>query len=179
MNKTMTVQMRAHKFVTSNIRATLVFALALLLGACGFHLRGSANIPEIYKHLQVQSSQNTPLDKWLRAELIGLRVQLDEPTSIILHVLAVRPTRQELTGSLTEIQVGVEVDFRMENAQGEPLTATRTISSHRSFQYNQNTVGIQSQQEELLQSDLYQSAAQQIVRQVATGRLPILAKSAS
>ncbi len=177
MNKTMTVQART--FVTSNVRATLVFALALLLGACGFHLRGNADIPEIYKHLQVQSPQNTPLDKWLRAELTGLRVQLDEPNSTILHVLNIRPTRQELTGSLTEIQVGVEVDFRLENAKGEPLTAVRTISSRRSFQYNQNTVGIQSQQEELLQADLYQSAAQQIVRQIATGRLPTLTKSAS
>ncbi len=177
MTQTMTV--KAHEYVTSNVRATLVFALALLLGACGFHLRGSADIPDIYKHLQVKTSQNSPLDKWLRAELIGLRVQLDEPTSPILHVLAVRPTRQELTGSLTEIQVGVEVDFRMEDAQGMPLTATRTISSRRSFQYNQNTVGIQSQQEELLKNDLYQSASQQIVRQVATGRLPTLSKAAS
>ncbi|HEY4713943.1 MAG TPA: LPS assembly lipoprotein LptE [Aquirhabdus sp.] len=176
MNKTMTVQ--ARDYVTSNVRATLVFALALLLGACGFHLRGSADIPDIYKHLQVKTTQNTPLEKWLRAELIGLRVQLDQSTSPILHILAVRPTRQELTGSLTEIQIGVEVDFRLENAQGEPLTAIRTISSRRSFQYNQNTVGIQSQQEELLQTDLYQSAAQQIVRQVATGRLPALTKSA-
>lgn len=175
----MTVQTRIHDYITSNVRATMVFTLALLLGACGFHLRSSTDIPEIYKHLQIQTTQNTPLEKWLRAELIGLRVQLDEPTSTILHVLAVRPTRRELTGSLTEIQVGVEVDFRLENAQGEPLTPTRTISSRRSFQYNQNTVGIQSQQEELLQNDLYQSAAQQIVRQIATGRIPNLAKSAS
>lgn len=175
----MTVQARARKNVTSNIRTILILSLALVLGACGFHLRGSTNIPEIYKHLQVHTPQNTPLENWLRAELTGLHVQLDEPTSSILHVLAVRPTRQELTGSLTEIQVGVEVDFRLENAQGEPLTAIRTISSRRSFQYNQNTVGIQSQQEELLQTELYQSAAQQIVRQIATGRLPTLTKSAS
>ena len=179
MKKTMTVKTNASHFFTGHIRATVVFAFAFLLGACGFHLRGSADIPEIYKHLQVQSPQNTPLDKWLRTELIGLRVQLDEPSSTILHVLAVRPTRQELTGSLTEIQVGVEVDFRLENPKGEPLTTIRTISSRRSFQYNQNTVGIQSQQEELLQADLYQSAAQQIVRQIATGRLPTLTKSAS
>lgn len=179
MNKTMTIKTLARDHVTGNIRVAVVFALVLLLGACGFHLRGNEDIPETYKHLQVKSTQNTPLEKWLRAELIGLRIQLDEPTSPILHVLAVRPTRQELTGSLTEIQVGIEVDFRMEDAQGEPLTATRTISTRRSFQYNQNTVGIQSQQEELLQTDLYQSAAQQIVRQVATGRLPTLSKSAS
>lgn len=177
MNQSMTVQARG--YVTSNARVTLVFALALLLGACGFHLRGSADIPDSFKHLQVKTTANTPLEKWLRAELTGLRVQLDEPTSPILHVLAVRPTRQELTGSLTEIQIGVEVDFRLENSQGEPLTAIRTISSRRSFQYNQNTVGIQSQQEELLQTELYQNAAQQIVRQVATGRLPNLPKSAS
>jgi LPS-assembly lipoprotein len=177
MNQSMTVQARG--YVTDNVRATLVFALALLLGACGFHLRGSADIPDIYKHLQVKATPNTLLDKWLRAELTGLRVQLDEPTSPILHILEVRPTRQELIGSLTEIQVGVEVDFRLENAQGEPLTVIRTISSRRSFQYNQNTVGIQSQQEELLQTDLYQSAARQIVRQVASGRLPTLPKSSS
>lgn len=175
----MTVKARASDYVTSNIRVTLIFALALLLGACGFHLRGSADIPDAYQHLQIKSSQTTLLDQWLRAELIGLRVQLDEPTSPILHILVVRPTRQELTGSLTEVQLGVEVDFRLENAAGEPLTAIRTISSRRSFQYNRNTVGIQSQQEELLQSELYQSAAQQIVRQVALGRLPILNQAAS
>ena len=71
MNQTMTVNL------TSHVRATLIFALVLLLGACGFHLRGSADIPEIYKHLQVKTVQNTLLEKWLRADLIGLRVQLD------------------------------------------------------------------------------------------------------
>ncbi len=165
--------------IFSNFRATILVALVLLLGACGFHLRGSGSIPEIYHHLQVKAPKDSLLTKWLRAELIGLQVKLDEPNTPILHILAIRPTRQELVGSLTEITIGIEVDFRMEDAQGDPLTATRTIISHRSFQYNQNTVGIPSQQEDLLQTDLYQGAAQQIVRQLATGRMPAVPKSTS
>jgi LPS-assembly lipoprotein len=174
MNKT--IEIRDNM---SHFRATVLVALVLLLGACGFHLRDAGSIPNIYQHLQIKVSKESLLTKWLRAELIGMHVQLDQPNSPVLHILAIRPTRQELVGSLTEIQIGVEVDFRIEDPQGEPLTATRTIISHRSFQYNQNTVGIQSQQEDLLQTDLYENAAQQIVRQLATGRMPLTTKSAS
>jgi len=172
MNKTIAIRDNLNNF-----RATIIVALVLLLGACGFHLRGTANIPVIYQHLQIKAQQDGLLTHWLRAELVGMHVELDEPSSPILHILAVRPTRQELVGSLTEIQIGVEVDFRIEDAQGNPITATRTITSHRSFQYNKNTVGIQSQQEDLLQNDLYAGAAQQIIRQLATGRIPAIAKS--
>jgi LPS-assembly lipoprotein len=175
MNKTIAIRENI-----SHFRAAIVVTLVLLLGACGFHLRGTnGSIPEIYQHLQVNVQKDSPLAKWLHAELTGMHVQLDEPNSPVLHILAIRPTRQELVGALTEVQVGVEVDFRIEDAQGNPLTATRTTISRRSFQYNKNTVGIQSQQEDLLQNDLYESAAQQIVRQLATGRMPMLSKSAS
>jgi len=171
MNKAITVRDNIN-----HLKATVIVALVLLLGACGFHLRDAGSIPDIYQHLQIKAQKESPLTPWLRAELAGMHVQLDEPNSPILHILAVRPTRQELVGSLTEVQIGVEVDFRIEDAQGGPLTATRTITSHRSFQYNKNTVGIQSQQEDLLQKDLYEGAAQQIVRQLATGRMPVIAK---
>ncbi len=172
MNKTIAIRDNMNNF-----RATIVVALVLLLGACGFHLRGTENIPDVYQHLQLKVQKDSLLTKWLRAELIGMHVQLDEPNAPILHILDVRPTRQELVGSLTEVQIGAEVDFRIEDTLGNPLTATRTITSHRSFQYNKNTVGIQSQQEDLLQNDLYEAAAQQIVRQLATGRMPTIAKS--
>ena len=174
MNKTLEI-----RYNLSHVPAIMLVALVLVLSACGFHLRNSGSVPNIYKHLQVKSSDSTLLTKWLRAELIGMRVQLDGANAPVLNVLAVRPTRQELVGSLTQIQIGLEVDFRIEDAQGKVLTDTRTITSYRNFQYNQNTVGIQSQQEELLQTDLYANAAQQVVRQLATGRLPITTQSAS
>ncbi len=172
MNKTIAIRENMNNF-----RVTILVALVLLLGACGFHLRDTGSIPDVYQHLQIKAQNDSLLTKWLRAELTAMHVQLDEPSSPILDILAVRPTRQELVGSLTEIQIGVEVDFRLEDAQGNPITATRTITSHRSFQYNKNTVGIQSQQEDLLQNDLYEAAAQQIVRQLATGRMPLIVKS--
>jgi LPS-assembly lipoprotein len=179
MDINMMNKITANRENVSHFRATIVLALVLSLAACGFHLRGTGSIPLDYQHLQVKVEQNSLLTKWLRADLIGMHVQLDEPTAPALRILAIRPTRQELVGSLTEIQIGIEVDFRLEDAAGEPLSATRTVMTHRSFQYNQNTVGIQNQQEDLLQNDLYESAAQQIVRQLATGRMPMLNKSAS
>jgi LPS-assembly lipoprotein len=163
----------------NHVRVMMLVTLVLLLSACGFHLRNSGSIPNIYKHLQVKSSESALLDKWLRAELIGMQVQLDGANAPVVNILAVRPTRQELVGALTQIQIGLEVDFRIEDSQGVALTATRTIRSYRNFQYNQNTVGIQSQQEELLQTELYADAAQQVVRQLATGRMPIMIQSTS
>lgn len=172
MSKAMTI---THS-VQHNLRVIIVFSMAILLGACGFHLRGSGNfaMPEAYRNLQVIVPEGTQLKAWIRAELTALNVKLDDSGSPRLHVLAVRPTRQELTGSLTEIQIGVEADYRLENAQGEAITATRTVTSRRSYQYNRNTVSISDQQSTMLQTELYQDAARQIVRQVSTGRLPAL-----
>ncbi len=158
--------------IRNRVQQCIVLALVLLLGACGFQLRGSDSIPENFRHLRVAVPGGTPLESWIRAELIAYRVTLDEPGTPRLHVIAVRPTRNQLVGNITEVEVGVEVDFQLEDAQGVPLTAVRTVATRRSYQYDINTVGIQSQQEERLTPELYQEAAQQIVRQMATGRLP-------
>ena len=156
----------------NHLQKSIVLSLALALGACGFQLRGANSIPETYHHLRLAVPSGTPLESWLRAELIAYKITLDEPNSPRLHVLAIRPTRTQLIGTISEVEVGVEVDFQMEDAQGAPLTAVRTVSVHRGYQYDINTVGIQSQQEERLTPELYQDAAQQIIRQLASGRLP-------
>jgi len=158
--------------IRSPLHNSIVLSLALALGACGFQLRGSESIPTVYQHLRVSVPPGTPLENWLRAELIAFKITLDEPTSPRLHVIAVRPTRNQLIGTITEVELGLDVDFQVEDAQGTPLTALRTVSVHRNYQYDINSVGIQSQQEERLIPELYQEAAQQIIRQLATGRLP-------
>ncbi len=154
------------------VQPVVLIIMTATLGACDFHLRGSAGygLPVAYQSLQVIVPHGTPLESWIREELTTMHAHLDDPHAPRLHVLAVRPTHLELSGPITEIQTGVEVDYRMEDADGTLQGDTRTVVVRRNYQYNRNSVGIQSQQDDALRSGIYEDAARQIIRQISVGQ---------
>jgi len=154
------------------VQPFVLVIMTATLGACDFHLRGSAGygLPTAYQSLQVIVPHGTPLESWIREELTTMHAHLDVSGAPKLHVLAVRPTHMELSGPITEIQTGVEVDYRMEDAEGAALTDIRTVVVRRNYQYNRNSVGIQSQQDDALRSGIYEDAARQIIRQISVAQ---------
>ena len=77
-----------------------------------------------------------------------------------------------LNGQLTEIQLALSVRFRLEDAQGQPLSGERILWGRRTYQYDTATVNTENQQEQLLWTELYEDLAAQMARQIQLGRLP-------
>lgn len=158
--------------------ATVVFTLGLSasLVGCGFHLRGTnpAVAPIAYQKLNFAIPENAELleDK-LSVYLSAVGVQVAPASdAYVLRVLDYTPRRHELNGKLVETLLRLTVTFQIEDAQGRVITAPRTVTATRSYQYDVATVNTDDQEESYLNNVLINDIAQQIARQVYSNRLP-------
>ena len=159
--------------------AAIVLTLGLSAGlvGCGFHLKGSNPnaAPLVYNQLTLALPENTDeLTDRLNVYLSATGVQLhpNAQEGYVLRVLDYIPRRQLLNGKLTEVLLRLTVTFQIEDRQGNPITAPRTLTTSRNYQYDVATVNTDNQQEDYLNKILIDDMAQQITRQIAANRLP-------
>ena len=162
----------------------LTLGLSASLIGCGFHLKGMnpTTAPVAYSKMRLVLPNNTEeLQEKLAVYLGATGIQLSEnPDAYVLRVLDYTPQRHELNGKLVETLLRLTVTFRIEDAQGQPVTEPRTITASRSYQYNVETVNTDDQEQKYLNQVIIDDLAQQIVRQIASNRLPkVVTKSSS
>lgn len=162
----------------------LTLGLSASLVGCGFHLKGMnpTTAPVAYSKMRLVLPNNTEeLQEKLAVYLGATGIQLSEnPNAYVLRVFDYTPQRHELNGKLVETLLRMTVTFRIEDAQGQPVTEPRTITASRSYQYNVETVNTDDQEQKYLNQVIIDDLAQQIVRQIASNRLPkVVTKSSS
>ena len=79
---------------------------------------------------------------------------------------------------MVETLLRLTVTFQIEDAQGRVITAPRTVTATRSYQYDVATVNTDDQEESYLNNVLINDIAQQISRQVYSNRLPSMNETA-
>lgn len=165
--------------------AAIVLTLGLGAGltGCGFHLKGtSPNVaPVAYANMSLALPQNTEeLEEKLNIYLgaAGVRIS-NNPNNYVLRVLDYSPRRLELNGKLVETLLRLNVTFRIEDAQGNPVTEPRTVMASRSYQYDVATVNTDDQEQKFLNQVIIDDVAQQIARQISSNRLPLAVQRAA
>ncbi|RKG33238.1 LPS-assembly lipoprotein LptE [Acinetobacter tianfuensis] len=158
--------------------AAIVLTLGLSAGltGCGFYLKGTnPNVaPVTYANMSLVLPQNTEnLEEKLKIYLGAAGVTIsNDANSYVLRVLDYTPRRLELNGKLVETLLRLNVTFRIEDAQGNPVTEPRTLMATRSYQYDVATVNTDDQEQKYLNNVIVDDIAQQIARQISSNRLP-------
>lgn len=159
--------------------AAIVLTLGLSVGlvGCGFHLKGTnpSSVPVAYSKMNIVLPTNKDtdtLEEKLSLYLTSAGVQLSNNNDAYsLRVLDYSLRKLELSGKLRENFLRLNVTFRIDDAQGNALTEPRTIMATRSYQFNDETVNTENQEEVYLTGVLIDDVAQQIVRQISSNRL--------
>ncbi|WP_160255731.1 LPS-assembly lipoprotein LptE [Acinetobacter indicus] len=163
--------------------ATIVLTLGLSASVvgCGFHLKGTnpTVAPVAYSKMRLAlPTQAEELQEKLSIYLGAAGVQLSNSNdAYLLRVLDYSPRRLELNGKLVETMLRLNVTFRIEDAQGNPVTEPRTVVATRSYQYDVATVNTDDQEQKFLRDVIIDDVAQQIVRQISSNRLPAASTS--
>lgn len=154
----------------------LTCGLATSFVGCGFHLRGTQSTPiaQQYQNLQLSlPEQAISLKRPLTVYLTNLGAKVDQPQStLVLKISDYQHRRQLFSGKLTEVQLYISAQFHIEDMNGTPLTASRTVVTQRSYQYDIATVNTERQEEAFLTKVMQDDIAQQITRQLHANRLP-------
>lgn len=158
-------------------RSFLAAAPLLLLGACGFRLRG---VPEFaFTSLFITAPAGSQLANELRRTLKaagGALVILESPADLpradaVFELLSERQERSVVglnaSGGVRELELRLIISFRLRNQRGTELIAPTEIRQQREISYNETIALAKEAEEALLYRNMRTDLVQQLLRRLA------------
>ena len=152
------------------LRSLGLMLLALTLSACGFHLRGSYDIPPELLQLNLRVNPASNLSAPLSNALQTAGVQLGSGRySLIVtrEKLNKQTTNTDSRAKVAEYTLIYDLSYHITDADGEKVGDEQKLTLRRSYQYDTTTIVGKSEEEETLIRELYTDAAHQILRQIS------------
>ena len=149
--------------------------LALVLGGCGFKLRGRQNFA--FESIAINPSPGGALAVELRRSF-GDSVHVVPPgqpssaAQVVLDIL--REQRDKIvvglssSGQVREFQLRIRVTFRVRTSKGQELVPESEIIQQRDISFNESAVLAKETEEALLYRHMQSDIVQQILRRLAT-----------
>lgn len=155
---------------------TLILGLvcAGIITGCGWQLRGSLALPPGADSIYVTAEDNYgTLTSDLRKLLEANNVQASDNKAdaqysiIILNQNEKRRTVAVGSSSLTaEYELTLDVEYRIEDADGKALVIQDTASTARSYSYDRNDTIAANEEEQLIKEEMRLNVVSQIMRRL-------------
>lgn len=156
-------------------KVIVVVLVVLALSSCGFHLRGSVELPPEVKQLAIEDlltgSQLAPVLK-LQLRRNGIK-PLDDPeqAKIILVIHGEAYKRRVLTvssvGQVQEFELSYNVDYSIKNVTDPDASLMRqNLSIKRDLRFSVDEVLGKASEEARLQDDMILAASERILRRL-------------
>ncbi|WP_417223563.1 LPS assembly lipoprotein LptE [Amphritea sp.] len=155
----------------SRLSATVFLTVCcLLLSACGFHLRGSADIAEPLRQLTLVTPERSrsQLAPVLRRLLEANGVSVNHgATGYLLQITSEKRERSEATlgadADIDEYELSTTVSFLIKDPQGE-IVLEHSLQIERIYDYDADEETASNAQEAQLYLEMDQHLANQILR---------------
>ncbi len=156
----------------------LLLAATLLLGACGFQLRGYYPLPfdSIYITLPETGEMHALLKRSITAGSNTRVVGTQKEGQVMLQVLGDQIAKNILSlsasGRAREYQLVRTFSFRVIDAKGHDWLPQSQIVIHRDITFNDDLVLSKEAEEGLLWRDIQNDLVQQILRRLSAAKVP-------
>lgn len=153
-----------------------------MVSACGWHLRGSLNLPSDLKAIHINNQSNsdvtlTQLVRVLNSNGIAQAESLEQ-AQYSIRLSNEREERRSISvsssGLVSEYELTHEVDYSITDGNGKVLAPQTTARVIRSYNYDRNDVIAKNEEEELIRKEMRTQLAAQIIN-----RLRFLSKPAA
>ncbi len=151
----------------------LLLLLALILSACGFHLRGAAALPPDLRALAVTGTpENGPLWRVLRDAIpaAGGILAGAANADAVLVITADRFDRRVLSvdsqGRAQEYELKYTLGYRLDSSDGKPLLDARNLTVFRQYRFDPDAVLAKGEEERRLQEEMRRAAVGRLLRQL-------------
>lgn len=146
------------------------FVMALVLSACGFQLRGMADLS--FKSIYIQGG-NLSLKKDLikQLKINGVQV-LDnvEGAELVLELVSERSEKRILSlsggGLVREFELNYQLTFRTRFANDPIWSQVQTLQSRRDFSYNDTALLGKAEEEANLNLDMRKDVTRELLRRL-------------
>jgi len=153
---------------------------AALLGGCGFQLRGVQRLG--FDRVVLRPDAGGALAQELQAALAAAGVTVlpagntSGPVPVMLELQDERREKvvvsQNASGQVREFQLRIRVRLKLGTPSGEELVPSDEILQQRDFSYNESAALAKETEEALLFRDMQTDLVQQIMRRLASLKLP-------
>ncbi len=158
------------------LRTFALLSVALLLGACGFHLRGQASMPFSTLYLEAGGSNST-LVADLRRSLESNNVKLvdtAEQAELVLNIARELPEKQILSlsgsGQVSEYQLYYRVSLRAYDNKGQDWIPAEEMVQRRDYSYDDAAILSKEAEEAMLYKSMREDMVQQIMRRLSRAK---------
>lgn len=161
------------------MRYVLIALVCALLTACGFQLRGAAELPAAMERTYIRTPDSSTgfvrdLERQLTANGVQVVASQADATGI-LDIPMARMRRQALTISgaaqVREYQLRFEVRYRLLEAGGEEVIPFDTAVLRRDYSFDEREILAATREEEFLEAELHGNMAVNLLRRLeAAGR---------
>ena len=145
--------------------------MALLLSACGYHLRGALQLPEAMKKIYVSgaSAELSAAIAYTFRSASGELVATPAEAGMILNVIKEDYQRRTISlsneGYSNEYELIYRLTFDLLDKNGDELVTKQTVESSKSY-YNEqssDTLISKDNEEAMLREELYTQAVRSVV----------------
>jgi LPS-assembly lipoprotein len=151
------------------ITRVLVLGLALMIVACGYHLRGAIELPEQMRKIYLKNASNSlqqQFTKTLKTSSVDVVKQINQ-AGLVVAVFNEKMDRRVLslssTGKASEFELNYSLDYELQDATGAVLKKVQSIEITREYYNDQEAIIAKTNEEVIIQQELYQQAVKTIV----------------
>ena len=148
---------------------------SLLLSACGFQLRGLAQLS--FHNIFIQGS-TLSMSKELKKSLEtnGVKVVTDSEDAVLMLELLSEETDKRILsiggdGKVSEYALSYQVSFRTRAATNPLWGEVQTVQTSRNFSYNDANLLGKADEEVMLISDMHKDAMRELLRRLTAIKL--------
>lgn len=160
------------------MRALAAALLVLALAACGFQLRGTAELPFDTLYMPPATGGGIALDLKRNIESGTRTTVVDDPKQAQALLAFTEEAREKIilslaaTGRVREFQLRYRVGFRVHDGKGGEFVPVSTVQLTREVTFNDTEVLAKETEEQLLFRDMQFDMVQQIMRRLAAAQRP-------
>jgi LPS-assembly lipoprotein len=161
--------------LVKTLPSTLVMLIALLLSACGYHLRGAMDLPSEMKTVYLEGASE-PLREQFRKALASSQVQLVSTRAAAGTIITVsneenlkRSLSLASTGYANQFGLEYRLNYEVTDANNKPLVKSQPVDIKREYFNNQQLILGKDNEETVIRNEMYQQAVRTIINQVRFG----------
>ena len=150
-------------------KKAVVLGLALLLSACGYHLRGALELPANLKNVYVEGGSAPLLDQF-KQTMKSTSTQLTSSrkgAGLVIKVFNEDFSRRVLSlssrGKSNEFELLYRLDYELANANDAKMMERQTVEIRREYYNDQQFVIAKDNEENVIRNEMYQQAVNSIV----------------
>jgi LPS-assembly lipoprotein len=147
----------------------VIWVMALLLSACGYHLRGALDLPENMKNIYVEGGSSALVEqfKLVMKTSSGQLSDSRKGAGIIIKIYNEtfdrRVTSLSSRGKSNEFELSYRLDYEFVDAKDALLMDRQTVDIKRDYYNDQTAVIAKDTEETGIRNEMYQQAVSAIV----------------